>query len=253
MKIGRVLRIIAAIALLIGGLVHLQLYYAEGYRSAGEDANIGRSFLLNAISSAVVAALLFATKSVIVRVLGILVAAGTLLAFIITRTSDALFNFEESGLKPSPQATIALVVEIIAILSLAATFLPNVTDEDETRQSRVKLLGVGGGIAAITMVGLGVYWANSTDTTSVTPATPTSVSIHDFSFDPSDITVTVGSTVTWTNNDSVEHSLAADDSAFTSDPLSTGTTYQFTFDKAGTFPYSCGIHPTMHGTVTVTG
>src|SRR4051794_35859154 len=205
MKIGRVLRIVAAVSLLIGGLVHLQLYFGEGYRHAGDDGNIGRSFIANAIASAVAAALVFALRNVVVRVFGLLVALGTLLAFTITRTSDALFGFKESGLHPSPQAAIALCVEVLAVICLAVTFLPSVEDDsDQEAARRPRLLGVGAAVAAVAMVGFGIYWANSTDTVTATgtsqpPASSdgggtaapagNSVTIQNFSFNPASTTV----------------------------------------------------------------
>jgi len=269
MKIGRVLRTVAAVSLLIGGLVHLQLYFGEGYRHAGNDGNIGRSFIANAVASAIAAALVFALRNVIVRVFGLLVALGTLLAFTITRTSDALFGFKESGMQPSPQAAIALFVEVLAVICLALTFLPSVEDDtDEQAARRPRLLGIGAAVAAIAMIGFGIYWANSAETVTATgssqppsssdggtaaPSDATAVTIQNFSFNPPSTTVKVGSTVTWTNADSATHSISSSDNIFKSDPLPTGSTYQFTFDKAGTFAYVCGIHPSMHGTIVVTG
>ena len=87
------------------------------------------------------------------------------------------------------------------------------------------------------------------------PATPatngSAVSITDFAFQPAAITVAVGTTVTWTNNDSASHTITADDGSFTSDTLATGATFSHTFDTAGTVTYHCSIHPSMTGTVTV--
>ena len=78
------------------------------------------------------------------------------------------------------------------------------------------------------------------------------VSISGYAFNPSSLNVTTGTTVTWTNNDSVTHTVTSDTNAFTSGDLSPGQTYSYTFNQAGTFAYHCGIHTYMHGTVTVT-
>jgi plastocyanin len=79
------------------------------------------------------------------------------------------------------------------------------------------------------------------------------VSIANFSFSPSSITVKKGATVTWTNNDTSEHTVSADTgNAFESGALDKGKTFSFTFATAGTFKYHCSFHPNMHGTVTVT-
>lgn len=79
------------------------------------------------------------------------------------------------------------------------------------------------------------------------------VSIANFSFQPSAITVAVGTTVTWTNNDTAGHTVTADDGSFKSDRLGTGSTFSQTFATAGTFAYHCSIHSSMTGTITVTG
>lgn len=77
------------------------------------------------------------------------------------------------------------------------------------------------------------------------------VSIASFSFQPAAITVSVGTTVTWTNNDSASHTVTADDGSFKSGTLATGATFSQTFATAGTFAYHCSIHSSMKGTVTV--
>lgn len=85
--------------------------------------------------------------------------------------------------------------------------------------------------------------------TTPTPAADNTIAIQDFSFNPATLTVKKGTTVTWINNDSAMHTVKSD--AFTSGSLAKGDTFQFTFDTAGTFNYSCGIHPSMMGTIIV--
>jgi plastocyanin len=77
------------------------------------------------------------------------------------------------------------------------------------------------------------------------------VEIIDFSFDPADLTVDVGASVTWTNDDSTAHSVVGAGGAFASPDIAPGTNFSTTFDQAGTFEYVCGIHPSMTGTVRV--
>ena len=77
------------------------------------------------------------------------------------------------------------------------------------------------------------------------------VSIKDFKFAPQDIVVKAGTTVVWTNEDSVSHTVESSDGTLKSDELSKGDTYKFTFTKSGKYDYKCGIHPSMHGSVTV--
>ena len=79
------------------------------------------------------------------------------------------------------------------------------------------------------------------------------VSIDNFAFAPATLTVKAGSTVTWTNHDEEPHTVAASDGSFHSPGMGTGATYSHTFPTAGKFDYLCSIHPSMHGTVVVTG
>lgn len=249
MNLGRLLRIVAALALLVGGLVHLQLYF-EGYRSIDK---IGPSFLLNAIASGVVAAALVARREWFIRLAGIGVAAGTIGAFIISRQGDGLFDFREQGLKPSPQAIIALVVEIVAIVALAASFLPSVADD--TSPAPIAVAGLAAGVSAVALVGLGAYWSNHYDSTANAvdaTAVENVVQIADFAFAPQSLSINTGSTVTWINADSATHSVVANDVSFISDNLGQGVRFEHTFGNAGTFSYVCGIHARMTGTITVT-
>jgi predicted lipoprotein with Yx(FWY)xxD motif/plastocyanin len=79
-----------------------------------------------------------------------------------------------------------------------------------------------------------------------------SVKIANFAFNAPSLTVKVGATVTWTNTDSVSHTVTADDASFTSGKIASGGTFKETFAKAGTYAYHCEIHPSMTGTITVT-
>jgi plastocyanin len=83
------------------------------------------------------------------------------------------------------------------------------------------------------------------------PSAPTleTVSIKNFAFNPASLSVAVGSTVTWINNDSPVHSIKSN--IFNSPDLDTGQTFSFTFNQTGTFNYSCGIHPSMKGVIIV--
>ena len=82
-------------------------------------------------------------------------------------------------------------------------------------------------------------------------APPNSVLIQNFAFSPNNLTVKAGTTVTWINKDSTAHTVVSDTGVFQSDNLNTGANYTFTFNKTGTYPYHCGIHPSMTGTIVV--
>jgi plastocyanin len=96
--------------------------------------------------------------------------------------------------------------------------------------------------------------ATATTTAATTPTASSqsgsSVSISDFAFSPAALTASVGTTVTWTNKDSVTHTVTDDKGAF-NHSVPPGQTFKFTFTKAGTYTYHCSIHPSMRATVVV--
>ena len=69
---------------------------------------------------------------------------------------------------------------------------------------------------------------------------------------PRSLTVKVGQTVTWTNDDDIPHTVVATDKSFRSKVLDTGQSFSFTFTKAGEFAYFCSLHPMMTGKIVVT-
>lgn len=77
------------------------------------------------------------------------------------------------------------------------------------------------------------------------------VSIAEFAFNPSTITIDVGDSVTWTNEDQVVHTATSTSGAFDSGDLAQGESYTLTFSQAGTYDYLCTPHPTMTGRVVV--
>ena len=97
--------------------------------------------------------------------------------------------------------------------------------------------------------------AANPETTAATeedePGVPGEVEIVDFTFSPEAITVPVGTTVTWRNADEAIHSVADRALGIESEDLAQGGSFEHTYASAGTFPYVCGIHNYMEGTVVV--
>ena len=102
-------------------------------------------------------------------------------------------------------------------------------------------------------------------TPAVPAATPTrslppgvNITIQNYGFNPQTVTIPVGTTVTWTNLDTVDHQISDSSTTiapgllFTSRPLGKGDSFSFTFTSAGTYQYYCIIHTYMTGTVFVT-
>lgn len=129
------------------------------------------------------------------------------------------------GTNTSLRTPVPMVLLVLALLSLA-----------------LLALGCGSSSTTTTAAGLG---------TTTPAAAANTVTIAGNAFSPASITVKVGDSVTWTNNDSLSHTVTADDNSFASSDLANGATFSFTFTKAGTFPYHCSIHPSMTATVVV--
>ena len=109
----------------------------------------------------------------------------------------------------------------------------------------VMLAALGLGIAGL-YAGAGIVTASAQQK----PETA-EVKIDNFSFGPAELTVSVGTTVTWTNRDDIPHTVVNTDKVFKSRVLDTDEKFSFTFDTAGTYPYFCSIHPKMTGKVVV--
>lgn len=77
------------------------------------------------------------------------------------------------------------------------------------------------------------------------------VTISDFKFTASSITVRAGQTITWTNDGPSSHTATAKDGSFNTGVLKKGASASHTFTQPGTYTYFCQIHPFMHGTVIV--
>jgi len=87
---------------------------------------------------------------------------------------------------------------------------------------------------------------------TTTPA-PVSVAIKSYTFVPDIVEISKGTTVIWTNDDSVPHTVTSISGAFDSGNIDPGKSYSYTFNQAGPFEYSCTMHPSMtHGKVIVT-
>ncbi len=92
---------------------------------------------------------------------------------------------------------------------------------------------------------------NPATTTGAQGTYTLSVSISGFAFSPASLTAKQNTKVTWTNNDSVTHTVTSDTGLFDSGNIPAGGTYNYTFSTAGTYAYHCTIHPNMKGTVMV--
>lgn len=97
--------------------------------------------------------------------------------------------------------------------------------------------------------------AGSDDAASDAPASNgAAIGIKDSRYDPTDIEIAVGESVTFTNNDGYDHTVTSKDDStieYDSGKFGEGETFEQTYDEAGSYSFFCEIHPTMRGTVTV--
>ena len=88
---------------------------------------------------------------------------------------------------------------------------------------------------------------------AVTPARAATieVKIDNFTFNPKQVTVKAGDTVTWVNHDDIPHTVTSKTMAFRSKALDSDDKFSFTFTAPGSFDYFCSLHPMMTGTIVV--
>ncbi len=132
-----------------------------------------------------------------------------------------------------------LLALLIACLALTLTACGGDDDDDDA--------GNGGTATPTT---------EQTDTGAAPPAggETVEVDIPSISFDPEEVTVQAGTTVTWTNSDDLPHTVTKESGPgadFDSGDLEPGATFEQTFDEPGTVDYVCTIHPGQAGTVVV--
>jgi plastocyanin len=108
------------------------------------------------------------------------------------------------------------------------------------RSLGISSLAIRFAVAAAIALRLGA--AHAEDTNSVT--------IDNFTFAPPEMTVKVGTTVTWTNHDDIPHTIVSA-GKFRSKTLDTDNSFSFTFTAAGDYKYFCSLHPHMTGTIKV--
>jgi len=127
--------------------------------------------------------------------------------------------------------TLVLTVLLVLMIGLGSCAPVDVLNH----QGLVKLEGIQG------IVGQGQ--SSSTNT----------VTIQDYSFQPSTLTVPRGTTVTWRNQGSVDHTVTSDTNGLFDSRVGPGKEFSFSFSTPGTYNYHCSIHTSMHGTIVVTG
>jgi plastocyanin len=89
------------------------------------------------------------------------------------------------------------------------------------------------------------------ESTTPAPNSTTTVDIRDHAFNPAQLNVAPGTTVTFVNNDTEPHTATADNGLFDTGVLEPGSSFDVFFDGSGTVPYHCELHPDMQGSIVV--
>jgi plastocyanin len=114
----------------------------------------------------------------------------------------------------------------------------------------VRYLGL---IALATLLVVAACDGGAAEPESPTPAAPAdaeTISIFDFGYDPATLTISLGQSVTWTNDGDAPHTVTFEDGT-DSGTLDAGGSYERGFDSVGEFSYACSLHPAMRGVVNV--
>jgi len=106
-------------------------------------------------------------------------------------------------------------------------------------------------LIAFIVLNIGVLSGCTQQQQSPPPVTTDTITIKNFAFNPSIITVKAGANVTWTNEDSTVHQVKEDNGLFLSSVLGNGQSFTYMFTISGTYNYTCNIHSSMHGKVIV--
>jgi plastocyanin len=172
-------------------------------------------------------------------------------AFVALLPGVGIVRYYEKRLYMFRFRTLALVIAVMLLVLFPSGLLAQGDDTtgDPCRE-------VGGAAASPSASAT----ANPTATAAATreassqasPGTEAcTIDIRDLAYHPAQTEIAVGTTVTWTNSDTVPHTATATDGTFDSGILDPGKSYSFTFEEAGTFDYSCLVHPQMKGTIVV--
>jgi plastocyanin len=84
-----------------------------------------------------------------------------------------------------------------------------------------------------------------------TSSSSNEIAVENFSFQPGNLTIKAGTTVTWVNHDDVPHTVYENDKKFKSDTLDTDGKFSYKFTSPGTYSYYCTLHPRMTGQIIV--
>jgi plastocyanin len=143
-------------------------------------------------------------------------------------------------------------VSVTAVLLLAAPALTQTAPNDieaSPTQTTDAVQETGG--AATDPTTVPAETTAPAESTTPAPNSTTTVDIRDHAFNPAQLNVAPGTTVTFVNNDTEPHTATADNGLFDTGVLEPGSSFDVFFDGSGTVPYHCELHPDMQGSIIV--
>ncbi len=133
----------------------------------------------------------------------------------------------------------ALVLAAVVALAVAVALIAGCSSGTAPSTGGYTAPGTGGGSGAST----------GASSTTGGAAGGVAITVQNFAFSPNPATAKVGEAVTFTNQDSVQHNIAVNGQE--SGPIGQGQSWTVKIDKAGTYPITCKIHPSMSGSLEV--
>lgn len=165
-------------------------------------------------------------------------------------------QFEEMrrilGSTPRPQARdrVGIIGLLLIVGALVAWVVASALGPSGWNWGWGGMMGSGGVMGSGGMMGPGGMMGVGAGPTA--PA-DTSVRMAGSRFEPATLTIAVGETVRWFNDDALPHTVSATDGSWDSGNLAPGQSYERRFDAAGTYPFLCRYHPGMIGTIEAGG
>jgi plastocyanin len=270
-------RLAGAAALLASGGIHLDLYIT-GYHAL---PTIGPLFLVQTVSALALGLVLTIRADEILPAGGALLAVGTLAGYVLSR-AVGMFGFHEVASTAGLSAGLLDTLAFVALGYVATSWSPpaGVPLQEQaptpTRRTRAETLMTTNaahvllaavGLAALVLTLVDGISSGSSPSTSASASTSmasamngsksVTITIDNFAFAPSHVTVTPGERIVVHNEDPVAHTLTAIPGStpfgnFTTGNVASGQTKSVTAPgTAGTYQYYCAIHNFMTGSITV--
>src|SRR5215203_810512 len=138
----------------------------------------------------------------------------------------------------------------VAVLLLAAPALTQTNDIEASPTQTMDAVQETGG-AATDPTTVPAETTAPAESTTPDPNSTTTVDIRDHAFNPAQLNVAPGTTVTFVNNNTEPHTATADNGLFDTGMLEPGSSFDVFLDGSGTVTYHCELHPDMQGSIVV--